>query len=71
MVFVYQLASRSLCLLLLRAAVNMYLRAWTTRTCVTHLPEVIVLVTIDDMVFRQELFPDGSSLVVALQTLLG
>ena len=38
---------------------------------IAHLPEIIVLVAVKDMILGQELLPDGCSLVVALQTLLG
>ncbi len=49
----------------------MNLRARTAGTRVAHLPKVVVFVAIDDMVFREELFPDGSRLVVAVDTLFG
>ena len=38
--------------------------ARTARTRIAHLPEIIMFVTIDDMSFRQELFPIAGSLVV-------
>ena len=43
----------------------------TARACITHFPEVIMLISIEDMVFRQELFPVRSGLVVTLQTFFG
>ena len=49
----------------------MDLTAGTARAGITHLPEIVVLVTVKDMILGQELLPDGGSLVVALQTLLG
>ena len=48
-----------------RAEVDMDFGARAARTRITHFPEVIVFVAIDDMVFRQELFPVAGSLVVA------
>ena len=42
----------------------MYLRARTTRTCVSHFPEVVVLVAIDDMVGRHMLSPITCSLII-------
>ena len=50
MVFVHHLAAGDFGFFLFGAAVHVNLRAWTTRTCITHFPEVIVLITIDDMV---------------------
>ena len=46
-------------------AVHMNLRAGTTGTRVAHLPEVVVLVAVDDMVFGHVLGPIFGSLVVA------
>lgn len=49
----------------------MYLRAGTARSCVAHLPEVVVLVAVDDMVLGEVLCPVAGSLVVAGDTLSG
>ena len=46
----------------------MYLGTRTTRTCIAHLPEVIMLVTVEDMIFRKVLFPKGSSFIVTFQS---
>ena len=46
----------------------MNLRAGAARTGLTHLPEVVVLVAVDDVVGRHVLAPILGSLVVALQT---
>ena len=70
MVFVDQLAAGRLAFLLFATAVHMNLRAGATWPGLTHLPEVVMLITVDDMVFRQMFLPDGRSLVVALQSLL-
>ena len=70
-VLVYEFASRCLCLLLRSAGVEMNLRAWTARACVAHLPEVVVLVAIDDMVGRHMLEPEAGCLIVASESLLG
>ena len=45
--------------------------ARATRAGITHFPEVIVFVSVKDMVFRQELFPIGSGFVVAFQAFFG
>ena len=70
MVFIHQFASRQLGFLLSRTGINMKFGTRSTRACIAHFPEVIVLVTIDDMVFWQELLPDGCSLIVTLQSFL-
>ena len=56
-------------LLLRAAAVEVYLRTWTTRSRVAHLPEVVMLVAIDDMVCWDVLEPKRRSLIVALEIL--
>ena len=71
MVFVHHLAAWNLCFFLCRTAIHMYLRARTARTGITHLPEVIVLIAIDDMVCRQVLEPYSCRFVVTTQSLLG
>ena len=45
-------------------AIDMYLGAGTTGTCVAHLPEVVVLVAVDDVVGRHVLCPILRCLVV-------
>ena len=35
-------------------------------TGVTHFPEIVVLVTIDDVVFGKIAFPNGSCFIIAL-----
>ena len=69
-VLVYQLTAWHLSLLLRSTRVNMDLRARTARTRIAHLPEVVVLVAVDDVVGRYVLCPVTCSLVVALQTFL-
>ena len=49
----------------------MYLGTRTTRTCITHFPEVIVFVSVEDMIFWQELFPIGSGFIVTFQSFFG
>ena len=44
--------------------VNMYLRARATWTLVTHLPEVIMLIPIEDTLLREVLSPNTSSLII-------
>ena len=71
MVFVHQLSAWGLSFLLGRAAVDVNLRTGTARACIAHLPEVVMLVPVYNMVFGQELLPNGCSLVVALKPFLG
>ncbi len=68
-VLIHEFASRHLCLFLWSTGIEMYFRTRTTRTRVTHFPEVVVLVTIDDVVSRHVLQPELSSLIVALDVL--
>ena len=66
-VFVDQLPSRHFGALFGRTAVHVDLRTRTARTRITHLPEVIVLVAVQDMIGRQVFGPDRCCLVVAVQ----
>ena len=68
MVFVYHLCTASNGTFFVRAKVYMNFRTGTARTGITHFPEVIMFVTINNMIFRQELFPVTGSFVVARQT---
>ena len=70
-ILVDQLTARHLGLLLGCTRIQMDLRARTTRTRIAHLPEVVVLVSINNMVGGHMLQPVASGLVVALQVLLG
>ena len=67
-VLIDELTSRHLCLLFWCTRVEVNLGARTTRTSIAHLPEVIVLVTIDDVVSRNMLEPVAISLLVACKT---
>ena len=67
MVMVHQLTARHFGALFFRTQVDMDFRARTARTRVAHLPEVVMLVSVDDVVGGHELFPVRSRLVVALQ----
>ena len=49
----------------------MNLRAGTTGTCIAHFPEIIVLITIDDVIGRHVLSPVFGSLVIARNVLFG
>ena len=66
-VLVDELAAGCLCLLGVRAAVVVDLRTGSAGARVAHLPEVVVLVAVQDVVLRQEALPDDGSLVVAVQ----
>ncbi len=71
-VFVYQVAARhSVGFLFGRTRVYVNLRARTAGTCVAHLPEVVVLRTVDDMIGRHMLSPELCSLIVAGDILFG
>ena len=67
-VLIDEFTSRNLCLLFWCTRVEVNFGARTTRTCIAHLPEVIVLVTIDDVVSRNVLEPVAISLLVACKT---
>ena len=69
-VLVDQLDARHFRTLRVVTQVDMDFGARTARTRVAHLPEVIMFVTVDDTVFRQELRPDLSGLVVSLEVVL-
>ena len=47
----------------------MNLTAGAAGTGIAHLPEIVVLVAVQDMILGEELLPDGSGFVVTLQTL--
>ena len=64
-VLVDELASRHLGLLFWSAGVEVNLGARTARTCVAHLPEIVVLVAVDDMVGRHMLCPIACCLIIA------
>ena len=49
MVFVYHLRAADFGAFLLAAEVDMYFRAGTAGTCLSHLPEVVMLVAVDDV----------------------
>ena len=70
-VLVHQLAAGHLGFLLGGTAVEMDLGAGTAGACVAHLPEVVVLVAVDDVVCRHVLGPERGSFVVAGDVLLG
>ena len=54
--------------LFVRADVDMDLRTRTARALVAHLPEVVVLIPVDDALGWQVLCPDRGSLVITLKT---
>ena len=57
--------------LLRRTRIDMYLRTRSTRTCIAHLPEVIVFVTINNMVLGHMLSPIFRSFIISGDVLLG
>ena len=69
-VLVDQVAALHIATLLGQAVVDMYLRTGTARTCIAHLPEVVMLVTIDDVVGRHMLEPILCSLIISLEAFL-
>ena len=56
-VLVYHVASWYLCLFFGRTAIEVYFGAWSAWSRVSHFPEIVVLVAIDDMVGRHMLQP--------------
>ncbi len=67
-VLVYERSSIHFIALLVAAQVDVNFRTGTAGTRVAHFPEIIVTVSVDDVAFGQMLLPDGSGLVIALQT---
>ena len=67
MTTVYQRQSINFCPFVVGANVDMNFRAGTARTRIAHFPEIIFFISIDNARGRQELLPDGSCFVVALQ----
>ena len=57
--------------LLVGANIHVDLGARTAGTLIAHLPEVVVLVAIDDALGREVLLPEACGLVVALQPIVG
>ena len=70
-VLVDEFATRHFSFLLGGTAVEMDLRARSARACVAHLPKVVVLVAVDDVVGRYVLEPERGGLVVATESLFG
>ena len=70
-VLVHQFASGHLGFLFFRARVDVDLRAGTAGTRIAHFPEIVMLVAVQDVVFRQELFPVGGGFVVAFEAFFG
>ena len=56
--------------LFVRTKVDMNFRTWTARTCVTHFPEVILLITVDNMRSGEVFFPIACSFIIATKTFL-
>ncbi|CCZ49491.1 putative uncharacterized protein [Bacteroides sp. CAG:661] len=70
-VLVHQFASGHLGFLFFRARVDVDLRAGAAGTRIAHFPEIVMLVAVQDVVFRQELFPVGGGFVVAFEAFFG
>ena len=68
MTCIYHITTRDLCNLRLVTKVEVNLATRTARTCLAHLPEIIVLVTTDNVVLRQILLPIVVSLLVEWHT---
>ena len=71
MIMVHEIATGNLGAFFCRTKVDMNFGTRSARSCITHFPEIIVLVAVDDMIFRQELFPIGSGFVVTAQSFFG
>ena len=70
-VLVHHFPARHLGFFLGRAGVHVYLRAGAAGTRVAHLPEVVVLVAVDDMVLWHVLGPVLSGLVITGKPFFG
>ena len=66
-IFVHEFGSRHGCALFGRAAVDMYFGARAARAGVAHFPEVVVLIAVDDVAFREEASPESCGFAVALE----
>ena len=64
-VLVNEFSSWHLCLFLRCARVEVYLRTRSARSRISHFPEVVVLVSVDDMVGRNMLSPIAGCFIVA------
>ena len=64
----HQFAARHLGAFFCRTQVDVDFRARAAGSRVAHFPKIVMLVAVDDMVFRQELFPVAGCFVVAFQT---
>ena len=71
MIVVHEVATGDLGTFFSRTKVDMDFGTRSARSCITHFPEVIVFVTVDDVIFWQELFPVRSSFVVTAQSFFG
>ena len=67
MIGIHQLISSHCLFLLLAAHVDVDLRTGTTRTGFAHLPEIVLLVSIDDALRWEKLGPKRGGFVIALQ----
>ena len=67
MALVHQTKSVDFGTLTVGADIDMYFGTRTTGTCITHFPEIIFLVAVDNAVCRKKLRPDFGSLVVTFQ----
>ena len=70
MVFVYQFASGDFSLFFFRTRVYMNFRARSAWSGIAHFPEVIMFVTVDDMIFGEIFAPISCCFVVAFQSFL-
>ena len=71
MIFIDQFASCHGRLFFGRAYVYMDFRARSARARLTHFPEVVVLIAIDDVVFGEVTAPDGCRLIISRKSLIG
>ena len=65
MILVHQFTSRNSSFFFFRTGVDVNLGTGTARTCIAHFPEVVMLVSVDDVIFREELSPVACSFVIA------
>ena len=71
MIVVHEVATGDLGAFFSRTEVDMDFGTRSARSCITHFPEVVVFVTVDDVILWQELFPIRSSFVVTAQSFFG
>ena len=65
MILIYKLDAGQRCTLGIATQVDVYLATRAARSGITHFPEIVMTIAVNDMILGQVLFPDGSGFVIA------